>query len=206
MKKIDWKYWLKCRTWLEIEAALLSLGLNPEDFLIDDLGGYWIVNIGDLGNRRNDYDKRIALIRQYRNKSYQYMVKDGEWGDYFSATKDKVFVTRFLLWIKNEDMGWDLPSELMASIQEINNIPKNEIKALPGKIVPVQVQQDKNVLVAIEALGHKPLALPPQLKPGTRSFKAEVREYCISNHNFTPDTFDNTWKRLKADSKIKSGS
>jgi len=204
---IDWNYWLKCRTLTEIEMVLLTLGLDPENFQIDVFAGeHYLVDDADLKQKQKDFIRRMGIVQDYRFKSYGYMADDGEWGDYFSANNQKVIVSRFLLWLKNEDMGWDLPPELKTTIQESSNTSKKGAELLPRKNIPIQVQQDKNVLDAIKILGQKPLALPPQTKRGTRTFKADVKDYCISNHNFTSDTFDNTWKRLKENNKIKSCS
>lgn len=204
---INWDYWLKRRAIHEIEISLLTLGLDPESYPINFLAGEQWVDERDLNEKKKEFDMRRNLILDYRFKPYEYMANDGEWGDYFAdGYNNKILVKRFLLWLKNENLGLDLPPELMTSIQELNNTSKKGAELLPRKNIPIQAQQDKNVLDAIEILGQKPLALPPQTKQGTRTFKADVRDYCISNHNFTSDTFDNTWKRLKENNKIKSGS
>ena len=204
---INWDYWLKRRAIHEIEISLLTLGLDPESYPINSLAGEQWVDERDLNEKKKEFDMRRNLILDYRFKPYEYMTNDGEWGDYFAdGYNNKILVKRFLLWLKNENLGLDLPPELMTSIQELNNTSKKGTELLPRKNIPIQAQQDKNVLDAIEILGQKPLALPPQTKQGTRTFKADVRDYCISNHNFTSDTFDNTWKRLKENNKIKSGS
>lgn len=204
---INWDYWLKRRAIHEIEISLLTLGLDPESYPINSLAGEQWVDERDLNEKKKEFDMRRNLILDYRFKPYEYMKDDGEWGDYFAdGYNNNILVKRFLLWLKNENFGWDLPPELMTSIQELNNTSKKGTELLPRKNIPIQAQQDKNVLDAIEILGQKPLALPPQTKQGTRTFKADVRDYCISNHNFTSDTFDNTWKRLKENNKIKSGS
>lgn len=66
-----------------------------------------------------------------------------------------------------------------------------------------QEQQDKAILNQIEALGHDLLALP-KVKSGSRSIKADIRDYFLNNSQmFTYDAFDNTWKRLKKEGKIK---
>ena len=204
---INWDYWLKRRAIHEIEISLLTLGLDPESYPINSLAGEQWVDERDLNEKKKEFDMRRNLILDYRFKPYEYMANDGEWGDYFAdGYNNKILVKRFLLWLKNENLGLVLPPELMTSIQELNNTSKKGAELLPRKNIPIQAQQDKNVLDAIKILGQKPLALPPQTKQGTRTFKADVRDYCISNYNFTSDTFDNTWKRLKENNKIKSGS
>jgi hypothetical protein len=62
------------------------------------------------------------------------MVNDGEWGDYFSANNGKVLVKRFLLWLKNEDMGWTLPKELQAYIDSLGK---------SNKVKPIKTTQQK---------------------------------------------------------------
>jgi len=122
---IDWNYWLKCRTLTEIEVVLLTLGLDPESYQIGILDGHYLVNENDLKQKQKDYIRRMGIVQDYRFKSYVYMANDGEWGDYFSANNQKVIVKRFFLWLKNEDMGWDLPNELQAYIKKLN-MPNQE--------------------------------------------------------------------------------
>jgi hypothetical protein len=122
---IDWNYWLKCRTLTEIEVVLLTLGLDPESYQIGILDGHYLVNENDLKQKQKNYIMRMGVVQDYRFKSYAYMANDGEWGDYFSANNQKVIVKRFLLWLKNEDMGWDLPNELQVYIEKLN-MPNQE--------------------------------------------------------------------------------
>lgn len=125
MEKIDWNDWLKRRVLLEIEVALLTLGLDPENHQINYfVGERYLVDEGGLQALQKDFNRRITFIRDYRFRPYEYMADDGEWGDYFSANNDGVLVKRFLLWLKNEDMGWKLPTELQAYIEQLNNNPK----------------------------------------------------------------------------------
>ena len=210
---IDWNHWLKLYKPLNEEIIFLTLELNPDDIKIDHfMGERYIVNKENLlGELNLEYDRRMRLLRESRFRPFAYLenLNDGGWGNYFSADGNgtQVITTRFLLWLKNEDIAWSLPPELQTYIALMDkNQNSGGKKITPLKSVPIQVQQDKNVLDAIEVLGQKPLALPPQTKQGTRSFKADVKDYCISNHNFTSDTFNNTWKRLKENKKIKSGS
>jgi hypothetical protein len=144
---IDWNYWLKCRTLTEIEVVLLTLGLDPESYQTDILAGeHYLVNDADLKQKQKDYIKRMGVIEQYRTKSYRYMANDGEWGDYFWANNQKVHVNRFLLWLKNEDMGWDLPKELQAYIEKLE-VPNQQhwaqelVDNLNGKLTQPKVTQ-----------------------------------------------------------------
>jgi hypothetical protein len=123
---IDWNYWLKCRTLTEIEVVLLTLGLDPESYQTGSLAGeHYLVNDADLKQKQKDYIRRMGVIEQYRTKSYDFMANDGEWGDCFWANNQKVYVNRFLLWLKNDDRGWDLPKELQAYIEKLN-MPNQE--------------------------------------------------------------------------------
>jgi hypothetical protein len=213
MEKIDWEYWLKRKVLLEIEMVLLTLGLDPENHQIDYLGDHYLVGISALKSMQKDYLRRMTFIKDYRFTPYEYMANDGEWGDYFSANNGKVLVKRFLLWLKNEDMGWELPPELQAYIEKLNNNSKilevvvNSPKVIEGKnisnrIQSKQEQQDKAILEKIVSLGFDPLALPKE-KSGNRSIKADIRDYLLSDSQiFTYDAFNNAWKRLKDEGKI----
>lgn len=134
MEKIDWDCWLKRKSLFEIEVALLTLGLDPENHQIDYLGDHYLVDISALKSMQKDYIKRMTFIKDYRFTPYEYMANDGEWGDYFSANNGKVLVKRFLLWLKNEDMGWTLPKELQAYI---NSLGKS------NKVKPIKTTQQK---------------------------------------------------------------
>lgn len=138
MEKIDWEYWLKRRTLLEIEMVLLTLGLDPKNYQIDDfMGDHYLVDMDALKSMQKDYLRRMTFIKDYRFTLYEYMVDDGEWGDYFSANNGKVLVKRFLLWLKNEDMKWKLPSELQAYIDSLGKSGKaKSIKTTQQKLSP----------------------------------------------------------------------
>ena len=213
MEKIDWDYWLKRKSLFEIEIALLTLGLDPENHQIDYLGDHDLVDISALKSMQKDYIRRMTFIKDYRFTPYEYMVNDGEWGDYFSANNGKVLVKRFLLWLKNEDMGWKLPPELHAYIEKLNNNPKAlEVKAnspevikgenILNRVQSKQEQQDTAILSRIKLLGHDPLSLPKE-KSGKRTIKADIRNYFLGNSQmFTYHAFDNAWKRLKEEGNI----
>lgn len=215
MEEIDWDYWLKRKSLLEIEVALLTLGFDPENHQIDYLGDHYLVDVSALKSMQKDYIRRMIFIKENRFTPYEYMAVDDEWGDYFSANNDKVLVKRFLLWLKNEDMGWKLPPELQAYIEKFNNNPKAlevavntpeviEDENIPNRVQSKQEQQDKAILSRIELLGYAPLALPKE-KSGRRTIKADIRDYFLDNSKiFTYHAFDNTWKRLKDEGKIKS--
>lgn len=138
MEKIDWHYWLKRKSLFEIEVALLSLGLDPENHQIDYLGShYLVVDLDRLKGIQKEYLRRMTFIQESRFTSYEYMAGDGEWGDYFSANNGKVLVKRFLLWLKNEDMGWKLPPELRAHIDALGKSNKAKpIKTTQQKLSP----------------------------------------------------------------------
>ena len=118
---INWDYWLKRRAIHEIEISLLTLGLDPESYPINSLAGEQWVDERDLNEKKKEFDMRRNLILDYRFKPYEYMKDDGEWGDYFAdGYNNKILVKRFLRWLKNEDMGWDLPKELGAYIEKLD--------------------------------------------------------------------------------------
>ena len=74
MEKIDWDYWLKRKSLFEIEVALLTLGLDPENHQIDYLGDHYLVDIaireagaglGDMVNlfqRCNGFNQQIKKV------------------------------------------------------------------------------------------------------------------------------------------------
>lgn len=118
---IDWNHWLKCRTLLEIEVVLLTLGFDPENHQIGYLDGHYLVTESDLKEKQKEFIRRMGIVQDYRFKSYDYMTNDGEWGDYFAKDfNNRVLVKRFLLWLKNENFGWNLPKELQAYIEKLN--------------------------------------------------------------------------------------
>jgi hypothetical protein len=134
MEKIDWEYWLKRKALLEIEVVLLTLGFDPEVHKIDYLDSHYLVDKSALKGMQKDYLRRMTFIKDYRFTPYKYMADDGEWGSYFSANNGSVLVKRFLLWLKNEDMGWALPKELQAYIDSLGK---------SNKVKPIKTTQQK---------------------------------------------------------------
>jgi len=211
MDKIDWNYWLKRKSLFEIEVALLTLGIDPEKHPIDYLGSHYLVYQDELKGMQKDYIRRMTFIQENRFTPYEYMANDGESGNFYFDTESRVRVKRFLLWLKNEDMGWELPPELQAYIEKLNNNPKTlEVKANSPEVIKSanriqskQEQQDTAILDKIKLLGHDPLSLPKE-KSGKRTIKADIRDYFLGNSQiFTYDAFENAWKRLKHEGKIK---
>ena len=135
MEKIDWDYWLKRKSLFEIQMVLLTLGFDPDPEIhkIDYLDGHYLVDKSALKGMQKDYLRRMTFIKDFRFTPYEYMADDGEWGNYFSANNGKVLVKRFLLWLKNEDMGWTLPPELQAHIDGLGMSIKNSQKRLKPK-------------------------------------------------------------------------
>jgi hypothetical protein len=213
MEKIDWEYWLKRKSLFEIEVALLTLGIDPENHQINYLGDHYLVDMNALKSMQKDYIRRMAFIQENRFTPYEYMANDGESGNFYFDTEGRVRVKRFLLWLKNEDMGWTLPKELQAYIEKLNNNPKAlEVKAnspevikgenILNRVQSKQEQQDTAILSRIKLLGHDPLSLPKE-KSGKRTIKADIRYYFLGNSQmFTYHAFDNAWKRLKEEGKI----
>ena len=126
---INWDYWLKRRAIHEIEISLLTLGLDPESYPINSLAGEQWVDERDLNEKKKEFDMRRNLILDYRFKPYEYMKDDGEWGDYFAdGYNNKILVKRFLRWLKNEDMGWDLPREMTLFISGLSACESEKLK------------------------------------------------------------------------------
>ncbi|MEI6613095.1 hypothetical protein [Polynucleobacter sp.] len=137
MEKIDWDYWLKRKSLFEIEVALLTLGIDPENHQIDYLGDHYLVDMNALKSMQKDYIRRMTFIQENRFTPYEYMANDGESGNFYFDTEGRVRVKRFLLWLKNEDMGWELPPELQAYIDSLGKPSKTKlIKITQQKLSP----------------------------------------------------------------------
>lgn len=134
MEKIDWEYWLKRKSLFEIEVALLTLGIDPENHQIDYLGDHYLVDMNALKSIQKDYIRRMTFIQENRFTPYEYMANDGESGNFYFDTEGRVRVKRFLLWLKNEDMGWSLPKELQAYLEMIDK---------PREVKPIKTTQQK---------------------------------------------------------------
>lgn len=123
---IDWNHWLKLYKPLNEEIILLTLELNPDDIKIDHfMGERYIVNKENLlGELNLEYDRRMRLLKESRFRPFAYLenLNDGGWGNYFSAdgSGTQVITNRFLLWLKNEEIGWDLPKELATYIEKLD--------------------------------------------------------------------------------------
>ena len=134
MEKIDWEYWLKRKSLFEIEVALLTLGIDPENHQINYLGDHYLVDMNALKSMQKDYIRRMTFIQENRFTPYEYMANDGESGNFYFDTEGRVRVKRFLLWLKNEDMGWSLPKELQAYLEKIDK---------PREVKPIKTTQQK---------------------------------------------------------------
>ena len=165
MDKIDWNYWLKRKSLFEIEVALLTLGIDPEKHPIDYLGSHYLVYQDELKGMQKDYIRRMTFIQENRFTPYEYMANDGESGNFYFDTKDRVKVKRFLLWLKNEDMGWGLPPELQAYIDKLSNpsdmlIQQNSKgqKGRPKSLTEAEVEQLIQMRIDKPTLSHDSLA------------------------------------------------
>lgn len=115
MEKMDWNNWFKHRTLNDWEVVALSLGINPMDIDVNSIGGINYIFDEILPKHRVEYESRMRLLQDFRFKPYSYFEGDDEAGNCFDASDSKfkkVLVKRFLLWLKNEDMGWTLPPEM----------------------------------------------------------------------------------------------
>jgi hypothetical protein len=124
MDKIDWNHWFRYRTLKDWEVVVLSLGINPMDIDVNSIGGINYILDEIIPKYKVEYESRMRLLQDFRDKSYSYFEGDDEAGNCFDASDSKfkkVLVKRFLLWLKNEDMGWKLPPKLQAYIDKLDN-------------------------------------------------------------------------------------
>ena len=138
MEKIDWNYWLKLNKLSNEEMIFLTLGLNPVNIDIDNFMGerYILDKENLLGKSNLEYDKRMRFLKESRFRPFTFFenLSDGGWSNYFSADGNgtQVIKKRFLLWLKKEDMQWELPPELQAYIEKLDK-PKEEKPTKPSK-------------------------------------------------------------------------
>lgn len=123
---IDWKYWLKLNTINDWEMVALTLNINPSDINLGSIEGLSYLFDEIVPKHKSEYQKRMRLLDSHRWEQYGYL------GDnYFSTNNSKikeVFLKRFLLWIKKEDMGWSLPKELKVFSQSLDDLPLSNAK------------------------------------------------------------------------------
>lgn len=144
MEKMDWNHWFKHRTLNDWEVVALSLGINPMDIDVNSIGGINYIYDEIIPKHRVEYESRMRLLQDFRFKPYSYFEGDDEAGNCFDASDSKykkVLVKRFLLWLKNEDMGWESPPELQAHIDGLRRPSKaNSIKNSQQKLNPKEWQ------------------------------------------------------------------
>jgi len=219
---IDWNHWLKLYKPLNEEIILLTLELNPDDIKIDHfMGERYIVNKKNLlGELNLEYDRRMRLLKESRFRPFAYLenLNDGGWGNYFSAdgSGTQVITNRFLLWLNNEEIGWDLPKELTTYIEKLDkpNEPQwaqELVDNLNNKLTQPKVTQKWKLKPGKVYPGYR-LALFEFLKkeyddgmecpPNAYDFIAKLNEG-IAN-GIEPE---NIWvKRYGIEYKIKSGT
>jgi len=137
---IDWKYWLKLNTINDWEMVALTLNLNPSDINLDSIEGLNYLFDEIVPKYKSEYQRRMRLLDDHRWEQYDYL------GDnYFSTNNSKikeVFLQRFLLWLKNEDIEWSLPQELKVFSQSLDNSPCSKSKQKINSIVKTNKDGD----------------------------------------------------------------
>jgi len=94
------------------------------DIDVNSIGGINYIFDEIIPKHRVEYESRMRLLQDFRFKPYSYFEGDDEAGNCFDASDSKfkkVLVKRFLLWLKNKDMGWTLPKELQACIDKLDS-------------------------------------------------------------------------------------
>ena len=78
----------------------------------------------------------MRCLKESRFRPFAFFenLSDSGWSNYFSADGNgtQVIKKRFLLWLKKEDMQWELPPELQAYIEKLDK-PKEEKPTKPSK-------------------------------------------------------------------------
>jgi len=204
--EIDWNWWLDKSTVKEWEACALSLGINPK-FIIRQVNPINPHQVAFL----LDADRFTATSEQIEQfKKRIELIQNNKYSSRFSFHLDEIYLKKFVDWaLTTRTFKEFMPEELILfggnGEGQTDEKLKEATKAPLGiKHIPVQQKQDEAVLQAIRDLKHDPLALPPQLKKGVGTIKAEVREHVRLNPILdTADKFNNTWKRLKQYGDIK---
>lgn len=123
---IDWKYWLKLNTINDWEMVALTLNINPSDINLGSIEGLNHLYDEIIPKYKSDYQKRMRLLDSHRWEQYDYL-SDKCFSTNSSRGKE-VFLKRFLLWLKNEEMGWTLPKELKVFLKSLDNLPVSNAK------------------------------------------------------------------------------
>ena len=160
---IDWNHWFRYRTLKDWEVVALSLGINPMDIDVNSIGGINYILDEIIPKHKVEYESRMRLLQDFRDKPYSYFEGDDEAGNYFDASDSKfkkVLVKRFLLWLKNEDFGWDLPKEMTDFIGGLSaqELVKTNPKGRPNSLTEEQEKKlvetyIKNPKISQDSLG-----------------------------------------------------
>lgn len=204
--EIDWNWWLDKSTVKEWEACALSLGINPE-FIIRQVNPINPHQVAFL----LDADRFTATSKQIEQfKKRIELIQNNKYSSNFYLNFDEIYLMKFVGWaLTTRTFKEFMPEELVLLVAGNEGQADEKLKLaakapIAIKHTSVQQKQDEAVLQAIKDLKHDPLALPPQLKEGVGTIKAEVREYVRLNPVLdTTDKFNNTWKRLKQYGEIK---
>jgi hypothetical protein len=195
------------------QAILLSMNVCPHRYETRDDPRFLDMSVYLVPNRKIIKDiTRPPYFMIF--SQYQIQLKDAQsWASRVDWIESEltgagllednlVDLRKFSKWACQDVEWFGIPNEFF----KIARIPKSsDIKtSIPVKKISIQHQNDQIVLQAIKEFGYDPLALPRQLKSGNRTIKADISDHFTKSGELTFDVFENSWRRLKGEGKIKS--
>jgi hypothetical protein len=195
------------------QAILLSMNVCPHRYETRDDPRFLDMSVYLVPNRKIIKDiTRPPYFMIF--SQYQIQLKDAQsWASRVDWIESEltgagllednlVDLRKFSKWACQDVEWFGIPNEFF----KIARIPKSsDIKtSIPVKKISIQHQNDQILLQAIKEFGYDHLALPRQLKYGNRTIKADISDHFTKSGELTFDVFENSWRRLKGEGKIKS--